>query len=297
MSNIDLLDSPLPTNAPAQVRLGLDIACTQEAHRTPTDICTQAQFDEWVDIFEEMFSDREREHMKTLPIRVPVVEREDGFWGSDTSDSSSSLYQEGNDNDAAMARESKLIQAKLRRFYAYWSLKEAYIKMVGEGLLASWLKELEFLDVVAPPCPASTGTKSYDGHGRSQERNGSSYLPAMTSGNVPADTLEHRHPTYEPSESVKWTPPSEAERGMKTLLRKSMVEDVDIELVAYDEDFLVATAMRGIEESPPATSSLESGTMSGAKNKNADCQSTGWLRLDIERDIRPCAEGRCHCLD
>ncbi len=50
----------------------------------------------------------------------------------------------------ARAGELTQVQAKLRRFYTYWSLKEAYIKMVGEGLLASWLLELEFEDVVAP---------------------------------------------------------------------------------------------------------------------------------------------------
>lgn len=41
-------------------------------------------------------------------------------------------------------------RAKFRLFYAYWSLKEAYIKMTGEALLANWLKELEFRGVRAP---------------------------------------------------------------------------------------------------------------------------------------------------
>ncbi|MCJ1354471.1 MAG: hypothetical protein MMC33_004460 [Icmadophila ericetorum] len=41
-------------------------------------------------------------------------------------------------------------RAKFRLFYAYWGLKEAYIKMTGEALLASWLKELEFRSVQAP---------------------------------------------------------------------------------------------------------------------------------------------------
>lgn len=43
-----------------------------------------------------------------------------------------------------------LLDAKLRRFYAFWCLKEAYIKLEGEALLASWLKELEFRHVRAP---------------------------------------------------------------------------------------------------------------------------------------------------
>lgn len=42
------------------------------------------------------------------------------------------------------------IRTKLRHFYAHWCLKEAYIKMTGEALLAGWLQELEFRDVQVP---------------------------------------------------------------------------------------------------------------------------------------------------
>jgi len=47
--------------------------------------------------------------------------------------------------------ESNLvIEAKLRRFYAMWCLREAYVKMTGEALLAPWLKELEISGVRVP---------------------------------------------------------------------------------------------------------------------------------------------------
>lgn len=42
------------------------------------------------------------------------------------------------------------VETGLRTFYAYWALKEAYAKMTGEGLLADWLKELEFRNVNVP---------------------------------------------------------------------------------------------------------------------------------------------------
>ncbi|MCJ1344884.1 hypothetical protein MMC31_003089 [Peltigera leucophlebia] len=42
------------------------------------------------------------------------------------------------------------IKAKLRHFYAHWCLKEAYVKMTGEALLARWLKDLEFRNVRVP---------------------------------------------------------------------------------------------------------------------------------------------------
>ena len=42
------------------------------------------------------------------------------------------------------------IRAKLRHFYAHWCLKEAYVKMTGEALLAPWLKDVEFRNVQVP---------------------------------------------------------------------------------------------------------------------------------------------------
>lgn len=42
------------------------------------------------------------------------------------------------------------VRAKLRHFYAHWCLKEAYVKMTGEALLAPWLKDLEFRNVLVP---------------------------------------------------------------------------------------------------------------------------------------------------
>jgi 4'-phosphopantetheinyl transferase len=43
-----------------------------------------------------------------------------------------------------------LLEAKLRRFYTYFCVKETYIKLVGEGLLADWIKECEFRNVQVP---------------------------------------------------------------------------------------------------------------------------------------------------
>lgn len=49
-----------------------------------------------------------------------------------------------------------VVDGKLRRFYAFWCLREAYVKMTGEAFAAPWLKELEILGVKAPdPVPSS----------------------------------------------------------------------------------------------------------------------------------------------
>lgn len=45
------------------------------------------------------------------------------------------------------------VDMRLRYFYALWCLREAYVKMSGEALLADWLKALEFRDF-RPPVPA-----------------------------------------------------------------------------------------------------------------------------------------------
>lgn len=53
-------------------------------------------------------------------------------------------------NSGATGEEKELVSARLRLFYTFFALKEAYIKMTGEALLAGWLRELEFRGVRAP---------------------------------------------------------------------------------------------------------------------------------------------------
>jgi 4'-phosphopantetheinyl transferase len=435
LAHIDLNSHPTCTAFDDRniIRLGVDIACTNEDKRTPKDLTTQAKFDEWIEIFAEMFSDRERIHMRQTPVHVPVKEREEGEWSdSDPSSTASSPRDSKGDNSSVFSEhEAKMIKLKLRRFYAYWGLKEAYIKMVGEGLLASWLRELEFLDVHAPPPPpplpqqrdprtpsatldtrpgrnsssatqailenqttplpasadiyahrksigantppstATVGgmstipipTTADDAKGMMHTRghSGATLPPLETNGatahrrtsSIPAADMyaQHRHPSMssptptdashnprklsfpaasslthgaayvrphpheylspfpdspatpslldpppdslpgaehhpEPTETAKWTAPDKAERGMTTLFKGKRVEDVKIELVAYDQDFMIATAIRGVNERAVPGDAGTFGEGSG-----------WWLRLDFDKDIRPCAEGWCTCLE
>lgn len=56
----------------------------------------------------------------------------------------------------ALETQHLSVDDRLRYFYALWCLKEAYVKMTGEALLAEWILGLEFRNFKPPP-PASQG--------------------------------------------------------------------------------------------------------------------------------------------
>lgn len=204
-SDIFINPNPSSTPLPSVPQVGIDITCVNERRNTPN---TRQALDEFVSIFSEVFSDRELETIKSLDAVPPHI-------GED---------------------ENSRVEYGFRLFYAYWALKEAYIKMTGEALLAPWLRELVFTNVLAP---------------------------------------EPAGPDLEP-----W---SEPYTGVKTWLYGKEVEDVRVEVVAFEEDYLIATAARG------------GGIGRGSGSNGAD----PWQllqRIDIEKDVRPCATGVCKCL-
>jgi 4'-phosphopantetheinyl transferase len=203
--------APEPSSAPIPSipQVGIDVTCVDEpgrrrdkAPRTLKDVT------DFIDIFKEVFSQKELDTMKQAA----------------SFSSTRSLPD--------------VIKSAMRLFYAYWALKEAYIKMTGEALLAPWLRELEFTNVLAPPPVAD-------------------------------------------ADADKWSDPY---TGVQTWLYGKRVEDVRAELVAFEADYLVATAARG------------------ANLGSAVSETSGidpWkemVSVDIEREVRPCATGACQCL-
>ncbi|KFY34954.1 hypothetical protein V494_06329 [Pseudogymnoascus sp. VKM F-4513 (FW-928)] len=146
---------PLVACASTEVEVGIDVVCVNERSDNAT-IRKDGLF-AWIDMHADVFSRHEVHYMKydvenlslSLPEQIEVTEKaqdaiancqrrgEPIFWVT-----SSGTPQEV-DTDV-------VVEAKLRRFFAYWCLREAYIKMTGEALLAPWLGDLEFRKVKVP---------------------------------------------------------------------------------------------------------------------------------------------------
>ena len=123
----------------------------------------EAGFEAWANVYEMVFSSKEMIDISTY---VPPQH----------------MSEEG------------LVSAKLRHFYAHWCLKEAYVKMTGEALMAEWLKELEFRNVKVPA----------------------------------------------PNEESEW---GETCGNVEIWFRGGQVEDVNLEIQAFRDDYMVATCI------------------------------------------------------
>jgi 4'-phosphopantetheinyl transferase len=109
-----------------------------------------------------------------------------------------------------------IIDAKLRRFYTFFCLKEAYIKLVGEGLLAPWIKECEFRNVHAPT-PGSSTQGAWGG----RTSGGRSFVSKMLN-----------------------TPRIDEAENMEIWLNGEEVHDVITEVQAFEEDYMIATMIK-----------------------------------------------------
>lgn len=262
-------------------RLGIDITCANE-RRKP--ITTTTELVEFVSIFSEVFSDRELATMKN-PLPTLTRARELGLANAFPS----------NTNAPGVESQETIARFGLRLFYSYWALKEAYLKMTGDALLATWVRSLEFTNVIPPnPVEPLVAPKPY---GPSQD------------------------PKSIPRSSKNWGRPYADVQASRD---GESIEDVRIELVAFESDYIVATAGRGApvgvlpEESEhraqnelpdrivvlspdgkeehriPITTKRVVGDMDPWHLPFAIADP--WLPLqeiDVNLDVRACAEGRC----
>lgn len=104
--------------------VGIDVVCPNERGELDRILREKNKcqaFDGFVEIHAEVFSPNE-----IAALKMPKTECEEVGW----------LDEE--------------IERRLRRFYALWCLREAYVKMTGEALLAEWLQKLEFRSYPVP---------------------------------------------------------------------------------------------------------------------------------------------------
>ncbi|KAH8667445.1 hypothetical protein BGZ60DRAFT_377398 [Tricladium varicosporioides] len=143
------------------VDVGSDVVCADERLSKDYENIEKDGFFEWVDMHADVFADSECSFMKLGSLSEKEVGLEgvkiSGF-GRDALSRcqrrNTKVHVKVTKEDGTEARveidSNMAIDAKLRRFYAMWCLRETYVKMTGEALLASWLKELEILDVQTP---------------------------------------------------------------------------------------------------------------------------------------------------
>lgn len=222
---VALLGSQIPG-----FELGVDIVCVNE--RDDYRTIDKEGFAQWVDIHEEFFSEDELFDMK---YKVDDVQLLDGtLVGADelgrhdrccSRDRQLSIMLK---NGQQRTLDSGLIvDAKLRRFYTFWCYKEAFIKLTGEAMMASWLRQVEFRNVRAP----KPGTVA-------------------------------RCSTYR-----TW---GERVNDLEIWLHGRKLGDVNMEIQAFDENYMIATAVR---------SSRKLGNEVASKFK----------ALNLERDLFPLA--------
>ncbi|KAL6917650.1 hypothetical protein ACHAPO_000539 [Fusarium lateritium] len=103
-------------NPPEGLAVGVDVVCPSERRDRDLRNLADEGWPSFVDMHADVFGPEEVAALKHMEPGTPISERD----------------------------------RALRYFYALWCLREAYVKMTGDALLASWLKDLEMRDF-APP--------------------------------------------------------------------------------------------------------------------------------------------------
>lgn len=146
------------TNGRGKIEVGTDVVSVSEREERDGSMVDEDGWFAWVDMHSEVFAGSEVEYMKKGPIplddfgisgtlvgggeKIEKCERRAG--------SVSVRIREGEKEREESITCKKIIEVKMRRFYAMWCLRETYVKMTGEALLASWLKDLLISDFQVP---------------------------------------------------------------------------------------------------------------------------------------------------
>ncbi|TVY16101.1 4'-phosphopantetheinyl transferase NpgA [Lachnellula arida] len=145
-----------------RVDVGTDVVCANERSVQDYASIDKEGFFAWVDVHGDVFAESEVSGMKLSPVSARSVGISGGEVEGYAKDALSRCQWRNRTLDVKVVRgdgvpdepvklsSNVVIEAKLRRFYAMWCLRETYVKMTGEALLASWLKDLEISNVQTP---------------------------------------------------------------------------------------------------------------------------------------------------
>jgi 4'-phosphopantetheinyl transferase len=142
---------------PAEV--GTDVVCVNEKPESKT--LGERGFFDWVDIHADVFHPSEVTYLKLSADNLNLPEQlEPSGYARDAiarcQYRTQTVSWKTQDDETLSLDANTIIDAKMRRFYALWCVREAYIKMTGDALLAEWLRELEFRNLKIPrPNPAA----------------------------------------------------------------------------------------------------------------------------------------------
>ncbi|KAI2468170.1 phosphopantetheinyl transferase [Annulohypoxylon bovei var. microspora] len=110
--------------AAGEVNVGTDVVCTSERRARDHRMINTEGWNKFVDMHADVFGRSEARFLKSDLLAQPGL--------------------------PPLARGEETLDFKLRCFYTLWCLREAYVKMTGDALLAPWLKDLEFRRFRAP---------------------------------------------------------------------------------------------------------------------------------------------------
>jgi 4'-phosphopantetheinyl transferase len=116
----------------AAVEIGVDVVCTSERRDRDQKMVAEEGWPRFVDIHADVLSPAEASYLK-----YQVLAAVPGLRPRSTV--------------------AEIVDFKLRAFYALWCLREAFVKMTGEALLAEWLPELQFRNFRPPPLGSAEG--------------------------------------------------------------------------------------------------------------------------------------------
>ncbi|AEO65630.1 uncharacterized protein THITE_2112781 [Thermothielavioides terrestris NRRL 8126] len=226
-----------------EIQVGVDVVCTSE-RRARDHAILAAGDDGWadfLDIHKDVFAPGEVRYLHSRVLAaVPglVAQAARAHAHLDTAAAAEAGAAAGAGAGAGPPLRGVLaggpptpeqtMDAKLRAFYALWALREAYVKLTGDALMAPWLHELEFVDF-RPPWPAAAplgaaaaaAAAAREGQGQGQESGG-------------PGGEEEEEPEVEP----------EVVRSTEIRFRGRKVEDVNMCLRSMGPDYMVATAVR-----------------------------------------------------